>query len=69
MFSLSLTRHFALDLQESVWMEFFNVQLTMYRGPRFSMKQVPFKKPGISQPDKRFPAFCGYRMFIIVPTK
>jgi hypothetical protein len=33
------------------------------------MKQVPFKKPGISQPDKRFPAFCGYRKFIIVPTK
>jgi hypothetical protein len=33
------------------------------------MKQVRFEKPVISQPDKSFPAFCGYRMFNIVPTK
>jgi hypothetical protein len=33
------------------------------------MKQVPFKKPVNSQPDKRFSAFCGSGMFIIVPTK
>jgi hypothetical protein len=41
----------------------------MYEEPRFSMKQVPFEKPVISQPDKSSPAFCGSRMFIIVPTE
>ena len=38
-------------------------------GQRLSRKQVPFEKSVISRPDKRFSAFCGSKMFIIVPTK